>query len=181
MAKIHPLGKAPILVTAEGNAIPETSAIVTYLLQTYDPAGKFATDDVIREEVFSSYAGSSLGTVSIATLLFEMVPKMSPWPLSTLLNVVANNFKKMFTTTQYASGCKWLDSELGDAQWFNGKHLGKSDVMLTFPFDVADQRGWVDFEKEWPRLVAWRKRIVERDAWKRGMEKGNGYVLTFEE
>jgi glutathione S-transferase len=41
------------------------------------------------------------------------------------------------------------------------------------------QKGWVDLEGEWPRLAAWRKRILERDAWKRGMEKGNGYDLRF--
>jgi len=40
---------------------------------------------------------------------------------------------------------------------------------------MAAQRRWIDFEKDYPRLAAWRQRIKERPAWKRGLEKGNGY------
>jgi glutathione S-transferase len=39
-------------------------------------------------------------------------------------------------------------------------------------------RKWMDLEKDHPRIAAWRRRVWERPAWKRGLEKGNGYDLT---
>jgi glutathione S-transferase len=179
LAKIHPLGKSPLLVIAEGRPIIETSAIVSYLLKTYDPAGKFATDDWLREEMLSSFAASSLGPVNSIELIVGMLPKHSPWPISIIMKTVHNNLQKMYTNGEFTKAMKFLDSELGDKAWFNGENLGKSDVMISWPIDMIAQKGWVDLEGEWPRLAAWRKRILERDAWKRGMEKGNGYDLRF--
>ena len=52
-----------------------------------------------------------------------------------------------------------------------------SDFVLTWPMDVIAVRGYVDFEKEYPKLHAWRLRVQERPAWKSGLEKGNEYDL----
>jgi glutathione S-transferase len=178
LAKVHQLGKSPTLVAADGRVIVETSAIVTYLLKTYDPEGKFSTDDWLREEILSSFAGSTLGALNGTELLVELLPKHSPWPVSLLMKTVHNMVQKTYTRAEYTKAMKYLDSELGDKEWFNGKNLGKSDILLSWPLDMMGQRGWVDFERAWPRLAAWRKRILGRDAWKRAMEKGNGYDLT---
>ncbi|TVY31517.1 Glutathione S-transferase [Lachnellula subtilissima] len=177
LAKIHQLGKAPILVTADGRPIIETSAIVSYLLKTYDLDGLFATDDWLREEMLSSFAGSSIGPVTGTALLSELLPKHSPWPISIIMRMVHGMVQKTYTNGEFTKAMKFLDSELGDKEWFNGENLGKSDVMLSWPLDMIVQRGWVDLEGDWPRLAAWRKGILQRDAWKRGMEKGNGYDL----
>ncbi|TVY52646.1 Glutathione S-transferase 1, partial [Lachnellula cervina] len=178
LAKIHQLGKSPLLVTADGRPVIETSAIVSYLLQTYDPAGKFATDDSLREEMLNSFAGSSLGPVNGVEMFLEMLPKHSPWPVSSLMRTVHRMVQKNYTTGEFVKAMRFLDSELGDNAWFNGGNMGKSDVMLSWPLDMIVQRGWVDLEGDWPRLAAWRKRILQSDTWKRGMEKGNGYDLN---
>lgn len=63
--KTHPLGKSPQLVAADGRVIAESSAVATYLIETYDTAGKFkgdgARNDHIRDEELSSLAGTSIG------------------------------------------------------------------------------------------------------------------------
>lgn len=177
LAKIHPLGKSPILVTAEGRSVVESSAIITYLLKTFDRDGRFASDDWLREETLTSFSGATMGPVNAIKLVFEMLPKRSPWPVSTLMKTVHNMVQKTFTNGEYTKMAKYLDTELGDAEWFNGKELGKADFMLSWPMDNIAQRGWLDFEA-WPRLKAWRQRILERDAWKKGIQKGNGYDLT---
>lgn len=73
----------------------------------------------------------------------------------------------------------YLENELGEKDWFNGDRLGRCDVMLSWPLDTIAQRRWVDFQKDYPKLGAWRKRIEDREAWKRGLERGNGYDLNF--
>ncbi len=84
-----------------------------------------------------------------------------------------------YTGPEFHKSFVYLESELGDEEWFNGKTWGRSDVMLSWPMDTIAGRKWYDFEKDYPKIAAWRKRIQERDAWKRGLEKGNGYELSW--
>jgi glutathione S-transferase len=43
--------------------------------------------------------------------------------------------------------------------------------------DFLSAKGYVDLEM-YPKIVQWRKRVQGRDAWKRALEKGNGYELA---
>lgn len=79
---------------------------------------------------------------------------------------------------EFKKALAYLEGELGDEEWFNGKYPGMSDLMVTFPVDMIADRKWLDLEKDFPKLAAWRDRVRERPAWKRGIEKGNGYDLT---
>ncbi|PQE16423.1 glutathione S-transferase protein [Rutstroemia sp. NJR-2017a BVV2] len=174
---VHFLGKAPVLVTPENRAIAETSAIMSHLIQTYDTAGRFGTRDPIRDEMLSSFAGATMGTIGMIELVFEIVAQKSPWPLSTLLGAVKGQIHSSFTGPEYAVQFEFLERELGEREWFNGESLGRSDVMLSWPMDFLSAKGYVDLSK-YPKIVQWRKRVQARDAWKRALEKGNGYELV---
>lgn len=178
LSKIHRLGRAPILVTAEGRTIIESTAISAYLLKTYDTEGRFASEDWIRDEELCSFAGASMGGTNQLELTLELVTGRTPWPLVYIMRAARKGFWKAFTGVEINKNLAYLESELGDADWFNGARLGRSDVMLQWPVDMIATRGWIDLAKNYPKLDAWRKRIVDRPAWKRGLEKGNGYDLT---
>lgn len=158
--------------------IIESSTIVTYLLKEYDTSGKFATDDWIRDDALTSFAGSSIGPVTGIEMLFDMAAKHTPWPLVYLSRAVRNSVQSSFTMAEFQKDIGYLEKELGDKEWFNGATLGRSDFMLSWPCDLISQRGWVDFNKDYPKIGEWRQRIQDREAWKRGLEKGNGYNLT---
>ena len=170
-------GKSPILVTAEGTALVESSAIALYLLKTYDRSGKFGTDNWLRDETLVSFAGTSLGSVTMIELLLDIAAKQTPWPLSYIPKAIRSGLQKAFTTAEFKKAFTYLERELGDDEWFNGKELGRSDIIMSWPFDNIAQRGWFDF-KEYPKIAAWRQRIQNREAWKKGLEKGNGYDLA---
>ena len=178
MKDIQELGKAPMLVTADGRVITESSAIITYLLKTYDTAGTFASEDWIRDEILTSFTGATMGPLTSIELLLELMAKITPWPLVYVTRAIRKGTQEKFSNAEFKKDLEYLEKELGDNEWFNGKMLGRSDVMLSWPMDIIAQRGWVDFEKKYPKIAAWRKRIENREAWKRGLEKGNGYVLT---
>ncbi|TVY13396.1 Glutathione S-transferase 3 [Lachnellula arida] len=125
LAKIHPLGKSPLLVTAAGRPVIETSAIISHLLSTYDRAGKFATADPLRDEMLSSFAGSSLGPVTGIELFLEILPAHSPWPVSSLLRTVHGMVRKNYTTAEFEKAMRFLDGELGEKEWFNGGGVGE--------------------------------------------------------
>lgn len=167
------MGKAPVLITPDNMPIAESSAILGYLIDAYDQEGKFAAQDKVRDESLTSFAGSTIGTIAMIELIFDIVAEKAPWPVSVLLGGVKSNVHKSLTAPEYATQFEYLEKELED-EWFNGKNLGRSDVMLSWPMDFLAAKKYVDFGK-YPKISQWRKKIQEREAWKRAMEKGNGY------
>lgn len=116
----------------------------------------------------------------ILELLAEMATKHTPWPLSYIPGVFLAGLRKGLTGPAKESQLKFLEAELGDKDWFSGReNPGRADFMLSWPLDTLAHRKWVDFEGGYPKLGAWRGRVMGRDAWKRGLGKGNGYDLTF--
>jgi glutathione S-transferase len=178
LTKIQRLGRGPILVTAEGRPIIECTAISAYLIKTYDTEGRFASEDWIRDEELSSFAGASMGAINTLELTLEIATLRTPWPFVYIMRAARRGFYKAFTGAEINKNLEYLESELGDAEWFNGAHLGRSDIMLIWPVDTIAARGWIDLAKNYPKLDAWRKRAFSRPAWQRGLEKGNGYDLT---
>ncbi|KAG9242262.1 hypothetical protein BJ878DRAFT_516455 [Calycina marina] len=174
---IHPLGKSPLLELPDKRVISESSAIIAYLLRTGDPARRFAAHDLVQDEVLTSFAGATLGPVNGIETLFDIAEKHTPWPLKLIARTVRGGIQKVFTGAELENGLRYLEDELGEKTWFNGDELGRCDVMLSWPLDIQAQRGWVDFPARFPKLAVWRARILEREAWKRGIEKGNTYDL----
>lgn len=111
-------------------------------------------------------------------LLVDIAAKQTPWPLSYITKAVKKGLENNFTTAEFKKAFLYLESQLGDNEWFNGKELGRSDIIMSWPFDNIAQRGWFDFERDYPKIAAWRERIQSREAWNTGLEKGNGYNLT---
>ena len=68
--------------------------------------------------------------------------------------------------------------EGSEGGYFMGKEPGRADIMLEWSIASIKQRKSVDLATEFPALDAWLARCYEREAWKRGLEKGNGYDLT---
>lgn len=63
--------------------------------------------------------------------------------------------------------------------YFMGREPGRADILLEFPISYVKHRyWWADLEKEFPALHEWLMRVYERPAWKRSLEKGNGYDLS---
>lgn len=61
--------------------------------------------------------------------------------------------------------------------YFMGERPGRADIIMEFPMTMVKQRGHVDL-KEFPKLDEWLQRCHDRPAFKRSLEKGNGYDMT---
>lgn len=125
-----------------------------------------------------SFAGATLGPLNAIELLFDLAAKNTPWPLVYVARRIRKGIQNFYTGPEFKKTMSYLVDQLGEEMWFNGKEPGRSDVMLSWPLDTMAHRKWVNLEKDYPRLAAWRARIQERPAWKRGLEKGNGYDLS---
>jgi glutathione S-transferase len=131
----------------------------------------------VREETLSAFSGSSIHVWVSFALTFDLLARNTPWPANYLSKGLEGIMKKQFITAELNKSLAYLESELGSEDWFNGKAPGRPDVLLSYPVEQIIQRGYVDVDKVYPKVGAWRSRIVNSPAWKRGIEKGNGFDL----
>jgi len=169
----------------------ESTTITTYLLKTYDTDGKFGggnrlynshvddkteQDDWLRDDELTSYASSSLGFLVQFVFVLQLIPKMSPWFMRPVLALLFKGIElglrpRLKASMQFAEGA------LEGKQFFLGNALSRADFIMSFPMDMCFHRRLLD-ESKFPKVQAWRARVQERQAWKNGLTKGNGYDWT---
>lgn len=147
-------------------------AIATYLIRTFDIEDRFGlkNGDWVRDEVICSIVSTTLNRAQGYSLYMDLGGlKPGDSPLG----------KRVSGPGTWA-GLGDLERELKDGPeggFFMGDRPGRCDVIAEFQLSMARMRGWVDLKKDYPLLDAWLDRVYARDAWKRGLEKGNGYDL----
>ncbi|KAI0853288.1 hypothetical protein F5Y00DRAFT_225920 [Daldinia vernicosa] len=200
---LHPLGKSPTLVTPSGRLITERSAITLWLINTYDdagapfrlpppspPASSPYDDDAVREEQLVSLGGATLNPLLLLKLVFGQLVAQTPFFARPLVRALRYFLDRAFLDGELATVFGFLDAQLEEDKKDGDEDGGKTtiaraffmgtegptraDFALMWYVDWAFQSQWVDFEK-YPRVKEWHARCASRPAWKRALEKGNGY------
>jgi glutathione S-transferase len=164
------------LITGAKNgsrSIPESSAIATYLIRTFDTEDKFGlkNGDWVRDEVLTSMVSTNLNRIGGFALMLDFgVFKLGEGPMAA------------------SFGGKAMFGALGDMErelkegpkggYFNGEHPGRADILAEYQITLIKHRNWADLKADYPLLDAWLERVHARDAFKRSLQKGNGYDLT---
>ncbi|TVY35378.1 hypothetical protein LSUB1_G004779 [Lachnellula subtilissima] len=169
-------GKSPLLITGAKDGsrpIPESSAIATYLIRSFDTEDKFGlkNGDWIRDEILSSIDSTTFNHVHMQALMFD-------WGVLKAGDS-AGNFP--LSGKAYWTVLADLEYELKNGPkggYFMGEHPGRADILLEFQMSMVKLRNWADLKADYPLLDAWLERVYARDAWKRGLAKGNGYDLS---
>ena len=181
LKKTHPLGKSPQLITPEGRVIVERAAISRYLIDRYDTAGKFkinpndSENDSIREEELMSFSGSSLAPILMVKLIFTLMRDGSPFFIRPVMGGLCSIADKAFITAELDAMYQYLDDILAGKDYFlKTEHPTRVDFAMLWSMDNGEMAGRPVGSK-YPNLKAWYERCKARDAWKRSIEKGNGY------
>ncbi|EXJ80785.1 hypothetical protein A1O3_07069 [Capronia epimyces CBS 606.96] len=183
LKQTHPLGKAPQLETGDGRVIVESVVIARYLIETYDKSGKFqgdgAANDWIRDDELSNLASATISAPMSLELIFSLLTQSSPFFIRPLVSIIHKQLHKAFTGPELDMDLRYLSDQLGDQDYFMGSSPGRADFIMSWPLDLCTQNGFINLQ-EYPKLEAWFRRCHERPAWKRSIEKGNGYSLVFQ-
>lgn len=174
------MGKSPILVTADGRVIAESSAIAAYLISTYDTSHKFRGDeknDWIKDESLSSFAGSTIGPITTLQITCDALVTVTPFLLRPLVRLLTGGMWNAFLGPEMKKQLKYLEGQLDGQEFFMGENPGRADFMLSWPMDLVAERRWLGDLSDYPRVKGWRERCMERPGWKEGLKKGNGYDL----
>lgn len=180
----HPLGKSPQLITASGRVIIERSAITAYLIDTYDRTGKFKVSgsdedhDSIREQELVGFAEASFNLTALTAMMLYYLKVMSPFFVRPIVAAVSAMLHVGYLDKELDAQLQYMNGLLQGQEYFmsNGDPT-RVDFVMIFFVQTVHQAKVVDLTP-YPNVKAWHDRCVARPAWKRGMEKGNGYSLA---
>ena len=179
----HPQGKSPQLILADGRVITQSTAILLYLFRTYDTAHRFhhpGVDDPVREDQLIGIGHTDLESRVVSTrLTFDALVIKSPFFVRPIMKAVRDTISRTVLDPEIVAILGVLESELDGREWFmGGDGPTRPDFSLRFAVDLVVKLRYNNL-KDYPRLTAWFDRCEAREAWKRSLEKGNGYDLDF--
>jgi glutathione S-transferase len=175
---VHPLGKSPV-VTDDGETVAETGAILEYVLERYG-AGRLAppagTAEYRRLRYWLHYAEGSAMPPLLLKLVFGELGPRSPVFVRPLVKTIAKQAQAGFIDPQVATHLNYIEGELEKAEWFAGAEFSAADIMMSFPLEAAAERAAARVGR--PKLAAFLKRIHQRPAYRRALERGGPYIYA---
>lgn len=170
--------------------IAESSAIIEYLLTTYDVDGKFRPSAEEESDGMDYVRYASLRALAIAsftpmttlyTIMEELVARTPffarlPFYLSYLV------LKRAICQPEIEKLLRYLQDDVlsnGKGNFVMGSKMTAPDFLLSWPVDLSVQRGWIQPEDErWELLRNWHGRMRDREGWRKSLERGDGYDLA---
>jgi glutathione S-transferase len=177
---VHPLGKSPVLEDDGIAPLAESGAILEYLLQRYDVAGRFApargTADWVRYLHWLHFAEGSAMTPLLLKLILNRIDQ-APWPVRSILRRALAPLRAR-VAGQIGDQLAYMDAALAAASHFAGMAFSAADVQMIFVAEASAARGGLTATSH-PRLWGWLERMRARPGWQRALEKGGALRLGF--
>lgn len=165
MQNAHPLGKAPI-VEVDGAMMAESGGVMQLILERYGK-GRLSPDptspDYPQFLELLHYAEGSISSPVIMTLL------------SNVLEVDNPAFKGLLER-QVRTHLNFVESLLDKGDFLLGDKLSAADIQLTFILQIGAGQGLLDSRA---RLRAYMSRMEDRPAYRRALEKGGPFDVSF--
>ena len=164
LKKVHPLGKSPV-ITDGNRTIIESGAIIDYVIRRH---GKGRLQPAPESPEYDEY---------VQWMHYAEGSAMLPLMLNlytTRLGDAAAPLKPRIDG-EIANHLAYIDSALKGRQFLLGDTLTGADIQMSFVGEVAGAFGK---RAEYPNLDAWTKRLHERPAYKKALEKGGAYNLA---
>jgi len=173
---IHPLGKSPVLTDGD-RVIAESGAILEYLVDTYDPARRFAPPvgdraACLQYRYWMHYAEGSAATPLLFTLVFNGLERGAPKDLRETAALLTAGVKAGFVDPNVHTHLAFMEDALARAgPWFCGAQFTAADVQLSFVIEMADSLGFLK-DDAYPQLAGFLQRVRARPAYQRAAVHG---------
>ena len=164
LKKVHPLGKSPV-ITDGNRTIIESGAIIDYVIRRHGKGRLQPAPETPAYDEYVQWMHYAEGSA--------MLPLMLNLYTTRLGNAAAP--LKPRIDGEIANHLAYIDSALKDRQFLVGDALTGADIQMSFVGEVAGAFGK---RAEYPNLDAWTKRLHERPAFKKALERGGTYNLA---
>jgi glutathione S-transferase len=164
LKKVHPLGKSPV-ITDGNRTIIESGAIIDYVIRRHgggrlQPAPETpAYDEYVQ---WMHYAEGS-----------AMLPLMLNLYAARLGDAAAPLMPRV--ESEIANHLSYIDSSLKGRNFLVGDTLTGADIQMSFVGEVAGAFGK---RAQYTNLDAWTKRLHDRPAYKKALQRGGAYNLA---
>lgn len=169
---VHRLAKAPI-VDDDGTLLIESGAIIEYLCARHGGQSGLVpapgTPDHLAYLTFLHFAEGSMMPPLLMRLIFSTMGEKAPALVRPLVRAVTAPVETLYVRPNLASILDFLEGELGKHAWFAGNTFTAADIQMSFPIEMAHDRGGLDGSR--PKLMDWLARIRGRPAYGRAMGK----------
>lgn len=157
LKKIHPLGKSPVITDGE-LVIAESGAIIDYLINRYDNGSLQPpvddTNNWLDYRYWLHYAEGSLMPLLVMGLVFNQIPKQSPWIIKPLAKGISSTVQQRFIQPQMKQHLDFINKQLGAKGSFAGNWPSGADVQMSFPFRLPQ------------RLNHWKSTPISPSLWR---------------
>ena len=178
LKKIHPLGKAPVIVTGEGEVVAETGAIMDYILHTYDGTGLIPQPKTRARNAFTYwmfYAEGSAMQPLLLKLVVDRIRTKTPLLARPVASRIADKIEELMVRPNLQANIDFWEKTLTEHEWFAGEEFTAADIMMSFPVEAAAARAGAG---DRPHVRAWLERIHARPAYGRALERGGPYAYA---
>jgi glutathione S-transferase len=161
---VHPLGKSPV-ITDGNRTIAESGAIIDYLIRHYGSGRLQPAPDTRAYEEYLQWMHFAEGSAMVPLALNAQ---------TLILGQMTAPLKQRIES-ELAIHLSYIDRALNGRQFLVGDSFTGADIMLSF---VAEYAGRVVERAAYTNLDAWIKRMHERPAYKKALERGGPYILA---
>ena len=182
---VHPLGKSPVITDGD-ETIAESGAILEYLVERYgaqaqgDLAGLQpapGTPEYRESRFWMHYAEGSLMNWLVMKLVFMTIPTQPmPFFVRPIARQLCAKVQAKLIDPNLATALAFMEAHLGTHAWFTGDQISMADFQMSFAVEAALARG-AD-ANQFPKLAAFRARMVARPAYQRALAKGGPVVMS---
>ena len=182
---VHPLGKSPVITEGE-DTIAESGAILEYLAERFgaqakgDLAGLLpaaGTPQHRQARFWMHYAEGSLMNWLVMKLVFMTIPTQPmPFFVRPIARQLCAAVQAKLIDPNLASALAFMEAHLGTHAWFAGDQISLADFQMSFAVEAVLARG-AD-ARQFPRLAAYKARMLARPAYQRAVAKGGPVLMA---
>ena len=164
LKKVHPLGKSPV-ITDGNRTIIESGAIIDYLIRRHGGGRLQPAPETPAYDEYVQWMHYAEGSAMLPLMLnlYSMRLGEAAAPLMPRIE------------DDIANHLGYIDSALKGRQFLVGDSLTGADIQMSFVGEVAGAFGK---RAQYPNLDAWTRRLHERPAYKKALERGGAYNLA---
>jgi glutathione S-transferase len=164
LQKVHPLGKSPV-ITDGNKTIIESGAIVDYIIRRHGGGRLQPAPETPAYDEYQQWMHYSEGSAMLPLMLNLYVLRLGDAGAPLMPRVDG----------EIANHLSYIDGALKGRQFLVGDKLTGADIQMSFVGEVAGAFGK---RAQYPNLDAWTKRLHDRPAYKKALEKGGAYNLA---
>ncbi len=164
LKQVHPLGKSPV-VTDGNRTIIESGAIIDYLIRHHGGGRLQPAPETPAYDEYVQWMHYAEGSAMLPLMLNLYVARLGEAAAPLMPRI----------ESEIANHLAYIDGALKGRQFLVGDSLTGADIQMSFVGEVAGAFGK---RAQYPNLDAWIKRLHERPAYKKALERGGAYNLA---